>query len=344
MGQAKDRMDGRTQDASQDTPEDTVPQEDSAPRAGPAEVGPDGAGTPGEAGDAGEAEAAGSMLVRLVVDFMRLHRRADGTEWISVDAVTASALAGLNLQEGQRAMFEQPGEFQMTGVLRRETGAGNVGEFWVGEVDPASLTYHIRVESRTLYFAGPEGCSHFGESVLEPLPASGPVAGPEPVVSSMSSTRDDAIEARQPSTEAPYAIPPEDAPEDAQDDTEEGTTEEDTTAGARVASTRAAGVHSQPTPRMTVRETRLRTTPWRLLTLGVEGTWEQWHRSLAFNTVYGEETFAEGERVVLIDDAREVDAHVHVLRLPPDVQYPGGRRVWLAEPTWETVRPAWRHV
>lgn len=98
----------------------------------------------------------------------------------------------------------------------------------------------------------------------------------------------------------------------------------------------------KPSGPPTSSEWMLRTpTPWRLLTLGVEGTWEQWHRSLALYTVSGEATFADGDPTVLVDDAREVDARVHVWRLPPDVDYPDGRRVWVAEPDWATVRRIW---
>jgi hypothetical protein len=71
----------------------------------------------------------------------------------------------------------------------------------------------------------------------------------------------------------------------------------------------------------------------------VEGIYDPWHRSLADRTVHGEAALIAGERVVLVDEAREVDATVRVLRLLRDGQYPEGRRVWLAEPDWGTVRP-----
>ncbi len=116
------------------------------------------------------------QLVRLVVDFNRLQQRPDGTASIAVGAVTAPVLVGLGLQEGMRAVFEEPGELQMTGVLHRRAstiglpGSGDTqraagGDRWDGELDPHSTTYHVRVEPLTLYYAGPEGCGHYHEWV-----------------------------------------------------------------------------------------------------------------------------------------------------------------------------------
>lgn len=98
----------------------------------------------------------------------------------------------------------------------------------------------------------------------------------------------------------------------------------------------------KPSGPPTISNRMMRTpTPWRRLTLGVEGTWEQWQGSLAFDTLQGESAFEDGDPTVLVDDAREVDARVHVWRLPPDADYPDGRRVWVAEPDWATVRLTW---
>lgn len=220
-------------------------------------------------------------LLRLVVDFNRLEQRPDGTASIEVGAVGAPVLAGLGLQEGMRAVFEEPGELQMTGVLHRRAstigllGSGDMqrtvgGDRWDGELDPHSTTYHVRVEPLTLYYAGLEGCGHYHEWVEAPNPDAADAGAMEPA-----------------------APPPETRPR----------------------------------------------RPARQLTLGVEGTYDQWQRPLAALTVDGEAALHEGEGIVLIDEAREVDATVRILRLPPDGQYPEGRRVWLAEPDWGTVRP-----
>lgn len=64
--------------------------------------------------------------------------------------------------------------------------------------------------------------------------------------------------------------------------------------------------------------------------------------ALASETLQGEVTFENGDPTVLVDDAREVDARMQVCRpLPPDADYPDGRRVWVAEPAWATVRLTW---
>jgi hypothetical protein len=226
--------------------------------------------------------------VRLVVDFNRLEQHPGGTEFIVVGAVTAPALAGLGLHEGMRAVFEERGELQMTGILHRRAAPATSAdspdterEIWEGELDPHSTTYHVRVEPQTLYYAGPEG---FGRSH-------------EWVAVADADTR--------------------------------------TAAGGGGEGGEAGHRDAQPWPRL---ETRPR-QPSRMLTLGVEGTYEEWHRSLAALTVRGEAALVEGERVVLIDEGREVDAIVRVLRLPPDERYTSGRRIWLVEPAWDTVRP-----
>jgi hypothetical protein len=88
-------------------------------------------------------------ILHLLVDFNGL----DGTA-IPVGAVDSWRLAGLPLADGVTAIFEQPGELQMTGVLRQITSA--VGPYWIGEVDPTSLVYHVRLDAGTLAAAGPE--------------------------------------------------------------------------------------------------------------------------------------------------------------------------------------------
>jgi len=54
-------------------------------------------------------------------------------------------LAGLPLAGGITAVFEAPGELQMTGVLRRSVSAA--GPYWSGELDPTSLIYHLRLDA-----------------------------------------------------------------------------------------------------------------------------------------------------------------------------------------------------
>jgi hypothetical protein len=88
-------------------------------------------------------------ILHLLVDFNGL----DGTA-IPVGAVDSWRLAGLPLADGVTAIFEQPGELQMTGVLRQISSA--VGPYWIGEVDPTSLVYHVRLDAGTLAAAGPE--------------------------------------------------------------------------------------------------------------------------------------------------------------------------------------------
>jgi hypothetical protein len=70
----------------------------------------------------------------------------------------------------------------------------------------------------------------------------------------------------------------------------------------------------------------------------MEGTYEVWARCLAGYSSYGDVSLHEGEPVVIVDATQEADAEVRVLRLPPDLDYPAGRRVWLAEPDRATVR------
>ena len=249
-----------------------------------------------------KADGGSSEPLRLVVDFNRLQQRPNGTASIEVGTATAPMLATLGLREGMRAVFEQPGELQMAGVLHRRAsafgllGSGNMqravgGDRWEGELDPHSTTYHVRVEPLTLYYAGPEGCGHYHEWVE----ASN-------------------IDATDTTGMAPGALP---------------------SVG------RMGDANADPDPHRRLRpplERRPR-RPARQLTIGVEGTYDQWQRPLAAGTVYGEAALIEGEAIVLIDEAREVDATVRLLRLPPDGRYPKGRRVWLAEPDWGTVRP-----
>lgn len=251
---------------------------------------PDGKGTTPSASehDLTNHPAPDPGLVRLFVDFMQGHANAEGTEIVSVGPVDAPALMGRDLREGMRAIFEEPGEFQLTGTLHRHRAGTTGQEFWEGALDPHSLVYHIRVAPQTLYDAGPEGCVRFASWAPGRLP--------------------------EPSSQGGAG------------DGEDG----------------GSGDAPKPSGPPTISNRMMRTpTPWRLLTLGVEGTWEQWQCSLAFDTVYGEAAFEDGELTVLVDDAREVDARVHVWRLPPDTDYPDGRRVWVAEPAWATVRLIW---
>jgi hypothetical protein len=153
--------------------------------------------------------------------------------------VTAPELTGLGLREGMRAVFAEPGELQMAGVLRRRAStiglpsSGDLhravgGDRWEGELDPHSTTYHVRVEPLTLYYAGPEGCGHYHEWV-------------------------------------------------------------------EASNRGAAGTNPDPDPHRRLRpplETRPR-RPARQLTLGVEGTYDQWQRPLAARTVYGEAALIE---------------------------------------------------
>lgn len=71
--------------------------------------------------------------VRLFVDFMRMHSGPDGLEIVRVGAVDAPALARRDLQEGMRAIFEEPGELQMTGTLRRRRAEATGRTFWEGD-------------------------------------------------------------------------------------------------------------------------------------------------------------------------------------------------------------------
>jgi hypothetical protein len=87
-------------------------------------------------------------LLHLLVDFSRLNG-----ETIPVGPVDGWRLAGLRLTEEMTAVFEEPGELQMTGVLRRIASA--VGPYWVGALDVTSLIYHIRLDAGTLTRAGP---------------------------------------------------------------------------------------------------------------------------------------------------------------------------------------------
>jgi hypothetical protein len=72
---------------------------------------------------------------------------------ISVGLVDDWRLAGLALREGMAAIFEEPGELQMRGVLRRLDS--ELGSYWVGKLDLASVVYHMRLGPGTLTRAGP---------------------------------------------------------------------------------------------------------------------------------------------------------------------------------------------
>lgn len=243
-------------------------------------MGPPDDATAGEAEHAGAA-SAGPALLRRPVDFHRLRHDPHGQESITVDLVDAPALAGLELREGMQAVFEEPGELQMTGTLRRRRVEATGRECWEGELNPHSLVYHICLAPRTLYDAGPEGCARYVSWTPGRLP-----------------------DPREPRLEP---------------------------------SAQGGGEAPKPSGPPTIANHTMRLpTPWRLLTLGVEGTWEQWDRALAFDTLQGEAAFADGAPAVLVDDAR-----VQVWCLPPDVDYPSGRRIWVAEPAWSTVRRAW---
>ncbi len=284
-----------------------------------------GADTTSRAGDADIADegadrrprAPDPRLPRLLVDFNRLGRRADGVEVIDVGGVDEAGIRGRSLADGMFAVFEEPGELQMTGVLRRATGPA--GDYWQGELEGDTLIYHVRIAEQSLYFAGPEGCVRYMEYYRR---------------AADETTSEAQGPARAEGGAAPSAV-----------------------SGAEGAEDREP--HEEREDQWDVRPQ----APAAALTLGVEGTFEQWYRALAGTIPSGESVLAaDGEPIVLVDGEREVDARMRVLHLPPELvadspaagrasgvppsAFPRGRRVWLAEPDWNTLRriPWARHA
>jgi hypothetical protein len=228
-----------------------------------------------------------AQLPRFRVDFNDVwEHRDDGTEVIVLGTADTQQGHDHPLHEGMLVVCEEPGELQMTGVVRWrriESGA-----CWVAELDPRTLVYHLRLDQNLLHEAGPAGSVRHGELVLLP----------------------------------------------------EAVTEAER---ARLARQQLGNFTDQeraePEPWLEGKLESRQMEPARALTLGVEGTYEVWSRNLAGYSYYGDVSQREGDPVVLVDGTQEVDALVRVLRLPPDTDYPAGRRVWLAEPDWATLRP-----
>lgn len=232
-------------------------------------------------------EYGAAQLPRFQVDFNDLwEQRDDGTEVILLSTADAQSEHDHAIHEDMLLVCEQPGELQMTGVVRqRQT---NFGACWVAELDPRTLVYHIRLSQNLLHDSGPAGSVQHGELVLLP----------------------------------------------------EAVTEDERARLVRQQlGTFTDHDRAKPEPWLEGKLESRQMEPARALTLGVEGTYEAWSRSLAGYSFYGDISRREGDPVVLVDAKQEVDAIVHVLRLPPDADYPAGQRVWLAEPDWTTLRP-----